>query len=240
MRRAFLAIIVAIILAPLCLYFGYKLLYPTYTYRYRLSVEVETPDGLRSGSSVVEVRYEMFPKLLTERDHISRVFGESVFVDLGQGKNLIALLAAGPSGEDVDYPGRIVFLTFNLDGNDPNTPKRLPQLRGKRDLDIYHSSLYEITKRFLPTFVTFRDLKDLSTARIAPPGLFGEIFGAGFKMRNVSIEMTSDPVTSGIEEKMLWWNGPSPWLKPIGGETYVDTRPQGSFKLNKEHFKREF
>ena len=87
MRRAFLGIIAAIILAPLCFYFGYKLLYPTYTYRYRLSVEVETPDEIRSGSSVIEVRYEMFPELLTERDHISRVFGEAVFVDLGQGKH---------------------------------------------------------------------------------------------------------------------------------------------------------
>jgi hypothetical protein len=240
MRRSFLAIIAAIILAPLCFYFGYKLLYPTYIYRYRLSVEVETRDGLRSGSSVIEIRYEMFPKLLTDRDHISRVFGEAVFVDLGQGKNLIGLLAAGPSGEDVDYPGRLVFLAFNLDGNDPNIPKRLPQLRGKRDLDIYHSSLYEVTKRFLPTFVTFRDLHDLSTARIAPPDLFDEIFGTGFKLRNVSIEMTSDPMTSGIEKKMLWWNGPFPWLKPIGGGTYVDTRPQGSFKLTKEQFKREF
>jgi hypothetical protein len=139
MRRAFLAIIAAIILAPLSFYFGYKLLYPTYT-RYRLSVDVETPDGMRSGSSVIEVRYEMFPELLTERDHISRVFGEAVFVDLGQGKNLIGMLASGPSGEDIDYPSGIVFQAFKLDGNDPNTPKRLPQLHGKRDLDIYSSS----------------------------------------------------------------------------------------------------
>ena len=88
--------------------------------------------------------------------------------------------------------------------------------------------------------MTFSDLNDLSTARIAPPGLFDEIFGAGFELRNVSIEMTSDPVTSGIDKKMLWWNGPFPWLKPIGGATYVDTRPQGSLKLNKEQFKRAF
>ena len=89
MRRAFLAVIAAIILAPLCFYFGYQLLYPTYTYRYRLSVEVETPNGLGSGSSVIEVRYETFPELLTQRDHISRVFGEAVLVDLCQGKNLV-------------------------------------------------------------------------------------------------------------------------------------------------------
>jgi hypothetical protein len=240
MRRAVLAIVGTLILAPVCFYFGYKLLYPTYTYRYRLSVEVETPDGLRSGSSVIEVRYEMFPELLTERDHISRVFGEAVFVDLGQGKNLIGLLASGPIGEDVDYPSGVVLQAFKLDGNDPNTPKRLPRLQGRRDLDIYHSSQYEVTKRFLPTFVTFSDLKDLSTAKIAPPGLFDEIFGVGFRLHNISVEMTNDPVTSGIERQMPWWNGPFPWLKPIGGGVNVDTRPPDSFKLTKEHFKREF
>jgi hypothetical protein len=204
MRRAVLAIVGTLILAPACFYFGYKLLYPTYTYRYRLSVEVETPDGLRSGSSVIEVRYEMFPKLLTERDHISRVFGEAVFVDLGQGKNLIGLLASGPSGEDVDYPGRIVFQAFKLDGNDPNTPKRLPLLRGKRDLDIHRSSQYDVTQRFLPTFVTFRDLADFKPAKIAPPGLFNEIFGVGYELRNVSIELTDEPRTEKIQKVLPW------------------------------------
>jgi hypothetical protein len=221
MRRAVLAIIVAIILAPLCLYFGYKLLYPTYTYRYRLSVEVETPDGLRSGSSVIEVRYEMFPKLLTERDHISRVFGEAVFVDLGQGKNLIGLLASGPGGEDVDYPGRVVFQAFKLDGNDPNTLKRLPGLRGKRDLDIYHSDKYDVTKRLLPTFVTLTDLTDPGTAHIVPFGLFDRIFGAGFKLRSVVIEMTTDPIAEGIESKI-------PWVGNYGLETEFERQLRGT------------
>jgi hypothetical protein len=215
MRRAFLAI-AAIILAPLCFYFGYQLLYPTYTYRYRLSFEVETPDGMRTGSSVIEVRYEMFPELLTDRDHISRVFGEAVFVDLGQGKNLIGLLASGPSGEDVDYPSGIVFQAFKLDGNDPNRPKRLPQLHGKRDLDIYSSSQHDVTRRFLPTFVTFRDLTDFKSVRIAPPGLFDEIFGVGYKLRNVWIEMADDPPTEKIQKILPWLPHPTYFNGRVG------------------------
>jgi hypothetical protein len=218
MRRAVLA--AAIILTPLCAYFGYELLYPTYTYRYRLSVEVGTPDGLRTGSSVIEVRYETLPDV-NGRNHVSRIFGEAIFVDLGQGKNLIALLAAGPSGEDVDYPGRIVFVAFNLDGNDPDTPKRLPQLRGKRNLDIDHSSLYEVTKRFLPTFVTLTDLTNPSTVRVAPFGLFDETFGASFKLRTVAIEMTTDPITKGIENKI-------PWIGNFGLETAFERQLRGT------------
>src|SRR5436190_2340702 len=185
MRRVAFAIIAAIMLSPLFLYFGYKHLYPTYTYRYRLSVEVETPDGLRSNSSVIEVRYETFPEILTERDHISRVFGEAVFIDLGRDKNVVALLASGPSGEDVGYPAGVVFQAFKLDGNDPNTPKLLPQLQGKRDLDIYHSSYHDTTRRFLPTFVTFGDLTDFKSVKIAPHGLFDQTFGAGYKLHSV-------------------------------------------------------
>jgi hypothetical protein len=221
MRRAVLAIVGTLILAPACFYFGYKLLYPTYTYRYRLSVEVEAPDGLRSGSSVIEVRYQMFPQFLTERDNISRVFGEAVFVDLGQGKNLIGLLASGPSGEDVDYPGRVVFQAFKLDGNDPNTPKRLPRLEGKRDLDIDHSNPSDVTRRLLPTFVTLTDLADPSTARVAPFGLFDRIFGIGFKMRSVAIEMTVDPITEGIENKI-------PWVGNYGLETAFERQLHGT------------
>jgi hypothetical protein len=215
MRRAVLAIVGTLILAPASFYLGYKLLYPTYTYRYRLSFEVETPDGLRSGSSVIEVRYEMFPEI-NGRNHISRVFGEAVFVDLGQGKNLVGLLAAGPSGEDVDYPGRIIFLAFNLDGNDPDTPKRLPQLQGKRDLDIYHSSQYDVTKRFLPTFVTFSDLADFKSVKIAPPGLFNEIFGVGYKLRDVSIELTDEPLTEKKHKVLPWLPHPGYFNGQIG------------------------
>jgi hypothetical protein len=196
MKRGCLTAVVVLMLGVGGSYFGYQLLYPTYTYRYRLS--------------------EMFPQLLTERDHISRVFGEAVFVDLGQGKNLVGLLAAGPSGEDVDYPGRIVFQAFKLDGNDPNTPKRLPQLQGKRDLDIYHSSQYDVTRRFLPTFVTFGDLTDFKSVKIAPPGLFDEIFGVGYKLRNVSIEMTRDPITEQISKKLPWLPHPGYFNDRVG------------------------
>ena len=34
----------------------YKINYPTYTYRYRMTVNVEVDGQMRSGSSVIEVR----------------------------------------------------------------------------------------------------------------------------------------------------------------------------------------
>ena len=36
---------------------GYFLLFPNYTNRFRLTIEVQTPDGIRSGSSVIETTF---------------------------------------------------------------------------------------------------------------------------------------------------------------------------------------
>jgi hypothetical protein len=68
---------------------GIALKYPTYTHRYRLTVEVDTPDGVRSGSSVIEVlRSDMgwFP--FSQGLYDFRVHGEAAFVDLGANRNV--------------------------------------------------------------------------------------------------------------------------------------------------------
>ena len=80
----------------------------TPTYRYRLTVEVETPEGLRTGSSVIEVQTDVASKLSisTPGQVRTRVRGESVAVDLPGGKTLFALLR---SEENVDWPRYVMY-----------------------------------------------------------------------------------------------------------------------------------
>ncbi|MDG1708873.1 MAG: hypothetical protein P8H03_08925 [Emcibacteraceae bacterium] len=52
-----------IIGVPLGLYLMYTLAYPTYSWNQKLTVEVETPEGVVSGSSVVGVEVEFQPDL---------------------------------------------------------------------------------------------------------------------------------------------------------------------------------
>ena len=54
------------------------------TYRYKLTVEVETPDGLRKGSSVIQVIGDEAGKnaLISPGRLTFRIFGEAVAVDL--------------------------------------------------------------------------------------------------------------------------------------------------------------
>ena len=58
-------------------------------HKYRLTVEVETPEGRKSASGVMAVH----PDRSYTRRGQTRTLGDAVFVDLGNGKNLVALLA---------------------------------------------------------------------------------------------------------------------------------------------------
>jgi hypothetical protein len=220
----------------------------TYTYRYRLTVEVETPDGLKSSSSVVEFSARPKAGWIPQTSGIApSARGEAVFVDLGGGRNVIALLASGPKAEYFDYPYYVVPRHFKLGRNDLQELKTYSSLQGQWDLP----------SQDLPTLITFSDLSDPTTAQVLQPSEFEQRFGPGFQFKRAFVEMVSpgtwpfrslgwpssfagEPVTRGIERKFPWWNGPFPWLKPIGGGAAIDTRTErDGFRWHKEHFKRE-
>ena len=74
---------------------------PTYVHRFRLGVEIATPEGPRAGSSVIEVRTTNYKSGLPEmRGLRSTVRGEAVFVDLGARGHVIAILGFGPTGSE--------------------------------------------------------------------------------------------------------------------------------------------
>lgn len=71
-------------------------------HRFRLTVEVNTTYGPRSGSSVVEVEREDVRWIpVPGSRYMFRVRGEAVFVDLGGGRNLVAVLTHGDNAQDV-------------------------------------------------------------------------------------------------------------------------------------------
>jgi hypothetical protein len=173
-----------------------KFAYPSYTYRYRMTVEVDVGGVVHTGSNVIEVTAQKQPAFVWGVTPVlSTVKGDAVFVDLGEGRNVIALLASGPNGNDVDYPGRLINLVYGLSYEDRDLPK-FPVLKGSRDLP----------PQLLPTFVTFADLNDPKTARVVSPDEFNRVFGIDVHLKRAWIEMTTDPVTKGIEKKMPMLN----------------------------------
>jgi hypothetical protein len=183
-----LGIIALTIVALIALY---KLSYPTYSCRYRMTVNVEVDGQLRSGSSVIEysiTKQMQFLPTVNPQAHAAE--GQAVFVDLGGQRSLIALLRSGRYAEDFNFPLRVVPAHFRLTTD--RQLASLSSLRGKWDL----------AEKDLPTLATLSDPNDSATLRIVRPDELEQIFGRNIRWRGVTIEMTTDPVTRGLEARL--------------------------------------
>ena len=171
---------------------------PHYTNRFRLTIEVETPEGVKSGSSVIETAVWESGNWgpVEARGIRTSTKGDAVFVELGHGRNLTALLGFGPVGSD---QSRIYSLTRAAlaPGKDVNWQDE-PKLKGRG----------ELPEDFVPTLVTFTDLGDPRSARVVKPADFEKVFGPGFKFRRAILETTRDSITWSIDKKMPWWSSP--------------------------------
>jgi hypothetical protein len=186
--------IVALIVGAVLFYKG---VYPTYSYRYRMTVEVTVDGVVHSGSSVIEVSIRKQPQVGDAPPIVAYVRGEAVFVDLGKGRNVIALLASGSKVMNVDYPAYVVSQHFKLSTVDDWDLMKYSELRGRWDLP----------DGLLPNLVTFTNINDPKTARMVKPSEFEQVFGSDVHFKRVEIEMTTDPVTRGIFQKLQWLAG---------------------------------
>ena len=81
-------------------------------HKYRLTVEVETPAGRKSASGVLAVH----PDRGYSRGGHTRTVGDAVFVDLGAGKNLVALLAHIDGKLDLDAINYVALRAYTAAG----------------------------------------------------------------------------------------------------------------------------
>jgi hypothetical protein len=169
----------------------YKLSYPTYSCRYRMTVSVEVDGQTRSGSSVIEFSaIKQMPFLPTVNPIRFDAEGEAVSIDLGGQRSLIALLKSGEFAEDGNFPLRVVPAHFRL-----NTDRQwasLSTLRGK----------WELPEKDLPTLATLSDPNNSATLRVVLPDQLEQTFGQNIRWRGVAIEMTTDPVTRGLVDRL--------------------------------------
>jgi hypothetical protein len=161
---------------------------PSFSVRYRLTVEIDTPDGLKSASSVLELTVRDDTKVVTvvggNMLHYSGR-GEAVFVDLGRGRHVIALtaLASAPysSGLMTSFMG-----AFKID----NT-LAIKSLTGR-------PGVHDIPTNTLPALAILRDIADPRTVRLITPAEFPPIFGPGFRFRRATVEMV--PIDTPLTE----------------------------------------
>jgi hypothetical protein len=173
-------------------------------HKYRLTVEVETPEGVKSAAGVMAVH----PDRSYSRGGHTRTRGDAVLVDLGGGKNLVALLAhLDNTSPDLDGMNYVALRAYGAAGGKRVSFNEMSQLTG----------IVPVTGALIPILVTFTDLSDPATARTVPPDDLGAVLGNGFRLRGVSAEVVpngfwpldfggqlGEPVTRGIEAKLPW------------------------------------
>ena len=198
---SFVAIIAVAIIA-------YKTTYPTYTYRYRMTVEVEVDGQVRSGASVIEGRLVKQSSMIAPVPRVRPEFsGEAVFVDLGNGRHVIAALASD-RGFDHDFAKYVVTAHFRLSGNDQD----LVKYKASGTLGAGPPHLARTASANLCDLHGYQRSDDRDHR--GPAGL-RKIFGPGVKPPAITIEMTKEPVTRGIEQKLPWL----PYSKYLSGRS---------------------
>ena len=193
----------------------WALAYPTSNHRFRLTVNVETPQGLKSGSSVMETVVIRQPGWFGLRNGTishAELNGEAVFVDLGpaaEGRpsNLIALLAWGPRGTGPDFADipRRAFSDY-LDARHRDRIKLLYNRQASpkdkaplADCENGGDSYCELSKLpvgarrefrgdLIPTLITLANPDDPKSAKVVRPDALQGTFGAGFHLRDATLE----------------------------------------------------
>jgi hypothetical protein len=173
-------------------------------HKFRLSVEVDTPGGIKSASGVMAVQ----PDRGYSRGGSTRTKGDAVLVELGSGKNLIALLAHLDTSVELDGMNYVALRAYNAAGREASF-KDMSRMTGA----------VPVTGALIPILATFSDISDPATMRAVKPDDLPAAFGEGFGLRAISVEVVpnglwpldfggwlGEPVTRGIEARLPWWN----------------------------------
>jgi hypothetical protein len=192
-------------------------------YRFRMTVEVATPQGMKTGSSVYQVwAYTNTAKVLPE-EHARDwgVKGEAVVIDLPTGP-VFALMKTGD-------PLRSDLAQMSMAALDPQFKNDIVESAG-RIAGRWTKARADVRREDWPVMVRFRDINDPRSVERIDPVAIG--------VKRVVVETTSDPVTIGIEKRL-------DWLKGIDGSLTRrlsapdPTNPPFSAQINTQFFSTE-
>ncbi len=143
-------------------------------HKYRLTVEVETPGGVKSASGILAVQ----PDRGYSRSGHTRTMGDAVLLDLGGGKNLITLLAHADKTVELDGMNYLALRAYNAAGRKVSF-NDVSRMTGP----------VPVQGVLIPVLVPFADPGNPATARAVPPDGMDAALGNGFHLRSISVEV---------------------------------------------------
>ncbi len=180
----------------------------SFDYRYKLTAEVETSAGVKSGSSVFQIGVGMSGKIMPPgmRGGSAHVLhGEAVAVDVAPGEAMFVLMR---SANSVDWATDAATSAFTADN---------PQWAGPgSDVEAYYAALKadravhvlwgdtvpRDRAQYLPLMVRFKNPADPKSVEQVAPDNLAKSFGPGYRLKSLTVQLTDDPVTVGIEKRL--------------------------------------
>jgi hypothetical protein len=173
----------------------------SYEWNQKVTVMVETPEGIKSGSSVQHI--EWIGGTSWGRPNggnaSSKTQGEAVVVDLGNGRVLFALL----KGDGTSHMGQAATIAqFALCKSGEMSP-------GAVCFSKMHNAgsglSADLKPGNLPMLVTFDDMNDPKTVKLVAPKNLAATFGEGFALKSISVAITDEKVAQGTVGNVLGW-----------------------------------
>jgi hypothetical protein len=164
----------------------------------KVTVEVDTPAGVRTGFSVYEISAANLTATLpdaAERTWSTR--GEAVAVDLPNGQTLFALMQTGAIHGDI---ASMVLATLDaeFDNSMVESTQKLSNIGGE-------GYLLPVAPQNYPLMVRFADINDPKTVEKVEASDLSASFGTGYRIKAVTAQVVQDAVTTGIEKRFSWW-----------------------------------
>lgn len=195
----------------------------TESYRYKLTLAVSTPAGVKRASSVVEVTF--WDVSIPAKGTMHDLRGQALYLELGPGaRPLIALLTRrihptnrpvvviGPepvrwtteAGPGTELMSRLYGIAPSADFR--NDVPRIALLRGA----------HRINPDDLPDLVTFANINDPASVIEVDPNDLQATLGPGVGWNEITLESTDEPITRGLELKLPWI--PAYWCGMLDGD----------------------
>jgi hypothetical protein len=196
--RMFVTVVGLIAAGIVALIAIYELGY-TQRYRYRLTLEVAVGDEVKVGSGVIEVvdRLDFVPGRPLK--YTTTFIGEAVHVDLGaRGKLFVLVKSADPF--DAGWLASKAFFATPTSASREEHEQRFELIKRW----AAQRATAELHPKRLPTLVTFKNIDDPSSVVGVDPEDLTAAFGPGVQLRRASVQLTTDPVTTGIGQVLPW------------------------------------
>ncbi|WP_459661923.1 hypothetical protein [Novosphingobium sp. 11B] len=173
--------------------------HPVYKYRYELTVVIQTPDGDKQSSSVIEVAFrENSSTNITGPGGITRwIKGEAVCVKIDKKRRMLALLRSESSAAWAESV-MLAVGSFKAGGVKHWAVNQYENLIADRRLKtLPHRQAttgYRIGPRLRPMLVTFDNIADPDSIRRVDPDNLSATFGPGISLKYITVQITDKPV----------------------------------------------